>query len=288
MSVVESLAGGRSDFLCDVDSGTEKDALLTAEIDGFRVRWKNDGVAYPAIWAGFRKGSLPARPITTGRIYRSTHHLELDGREYLMKKDWHVETRLEKRLLYFLMGGATRYGRIIQFVNRAVRRGCRSAQEVFLVAEKMEGSTCVEAWLIADFVPGHAMSHDEAMANVDELTATVVDVHRHGLACHDIQSYNFVRTDRGPIIAIDVDVSSPLVLCQADDIWRMRRLFGATVPLEGGIGLRLAYWSLRARKYLRAMSRRLRGLSYEQFLFPRDGDESSGVWGKDAKKVGKR
>lgn len=237
----------------------EKHALISEEFDGFRVQWKNDGVDYPAIWRAFRQQSIPFKVIAENRPFRSTYHVELGGRQYLIKKDWHVEKRLEKRLLYFLMGDTTRYSRIIQLINRAVRHGCRSAQDIFMVAEKMEGRVCVEAWLIADFMPGRTLNYDEAIASMNELVETVGDIHRHGLACNDIQPYNFIRANEGGIIGIDMDISSPLLICQANDVWAMKRRFGADVPLEGGLGLKLAWAIIGLRDFLRSLSRRLRG-----------------------------
>lgn len=249
----------KKSFQVGLRTDVEQHALISEEIDGFRVQWKNDGVDYPAIWRAFRQQSIAFKAIAVNRPFRSTHHTEIDGRQYLIKKDWHVEKRLEKRLLYFLMGDTTRYSRIIQLINRAVRSGCRSAQDIFLVAEKMEGRVCVEAWLIADFMPGHDLTYDEAMASMNELVETVGDIHRHGLACNDIQPYNFIRSDDGGIIGIDMDISSPLLICQANDVWAMKRRFGADVPLEGGLGLRLTWALIGLRDFLRSLSRRIRG-----------------------------
>lgn len=253
-------------FQGDLSPKAEPDALLTAEMDGYRVQWKNDGIDYPALWQAFRKEKLPFKPIAVNRPFRATYYLEEGGRGYLMKKDWHVEKRLEKRLLYYLMGNTTRYSRIIQLVNKAVRKGCRSAQDIFLVAEKMEGGVCLEAWLIADYMPGYPLSLEEVMGNLDELVAVVADIHRGGLACNDIQPYNFIRTtggspteNKGEIKGIDMDISSPLLICQANDIWTMKRRFGAEVPFEGGLGLRLVWALIGVRDYLRSLSRKLRG-----------------------------
>ena len=248
-------------FHLGLDPKVEANALITAEIDGFRVQWKNDGVDYPVIWRAFRANEpgLSVKPIAVNRRFRSTHLLTLGDRQFLMKKDWHVERRCEKRLLYFLTGNTSRYGRIIQLINRAIRQGCRSAQDIFLVAEKMEGGVCVEAWLIADFMPGHSLEREEVMANLDELVETVQDIHRHGLACNDIKPYNFIRTTEGEIKGIDMDISSPLLICQANDIWTMKRRFGAQVPLEGGLGLTVVWALIGLRDYLRSLSRRLRG-----------------------------
>lgn len=248
------------------DPKAEPNALLTAEIDGYRVQWKNDGIDYPALWQAFRKEELHFKPIAVDRPFRATYHLEQGGRGYLMKKDWHVEKRLEKRLLYYLMGNTTRYSRIIQLVNQAVRKGCRSAQDIFLVAEKMKGNVCLEAWLMADYMPGYPLSLEEVMNNLDELLATVADIHRYGLACNDIQPYNFIRAvkrsspeSKGEIKGIDMDISSPLLICQANDLWTMQRRFGAKAPFEGGLGLRLVWALVGLRDYLRSLSRKLRG-----------------------------
>lgn len=255
---INEQAGVSAVFKNDPSSQAAPGALRMAEIDGYRVQWKNDGVDYPAIWAAFRRGELSAKPIAVNRRFRATHLLELNGRKYLMKRDWHVETRPEKRLVYFLMGSTTRYSRIIQLVNRAVRSGCRSAQDIFLVAEKMDGRTCLEAWLIADFMPGRPLTRGEIEQNPDELIATVADIHRHGLACNDIQPYNFIRTDEGEIKGIDMDISSPLWICQANDIWTMKRRFGARVPVTGGLGPHLVWALIGLRDCLRSLSRRLR------------------------------
>lgn len=232
--------------------------LISADIDGFKVRWKNDGTDYPALWQAFRRGELPSTPLSEGRPFREAHLVETGGRQYLFKRDWYVEKRLEKRLWFRLMG-ATRYSRIIQLTNRAVSRGCQVVQDIFLVAEKMVGRTCHEAWVIADFMPGQILPPQEEDIWLGEMVEAVLSIHRYGLACNDIQPYNFIRADAdGLIKGIDLDISSPLLICQVNDLLELRRLFGVTPPLENW-PVRLLYYPLLLRNYLRFFSRKLRG-----------------------------
>lgn len=235
-------------------------ALLTGEYDGYRLKWKNDGTDYPALWVAMRRGELggPSLSRPRQRLFRETRLVETGGRKFLVKRDWHVERRLEKRLLYRLMGG-TRYSRLIEFVNRAVGQGCNLIQDVYFVAERMDGDTCQEAWLIADFMPGVPLERKDVAIWADELGRTVLQIHEWGLACNDIQPYNFIRTDQGVIKAIDMDISSPLVVCQVNDLWRMKSLFGLQVPWRGGPVKRFLWALIGARNFVRSYTRRLRG-----------------------------
>lgn len=243
----------------DLGPATETGRLISADIDGFKVQWKNDGSDYPALWQAFRRGELPSTPLSKGRPFREAHLVETGGRKYLFKRDWHVEKRLEKRLWFRLLG-ATRYSRIIQLTNRAVNRGCQVVQDVYLVAEKMVGRTCHEAWFIADFMPGQILPPQDEDSWRGELVEAVLRIHRGGMACNDIQSYNFIRTDDGVIKGIDLDISSPLVICQVNDLLELRRRFGVAPPLENW-PVRLLYYPLLVRNYLRFFSRKLRGKS---------------------------
>jgi|GEM_PF-391318 len=236
---------------------SEPNALIRAEINGFKVQWKNDGTDYPALWQAFVRGELSSTPLSHGRPFREAHLVKTGGRSYLFKRDWHVEKRLEKRL-WFLLMGATRYSRIIELTNRAVRQGCQVAQDVFLVAEKMVGRTCHEAWFIADFMPGQILSPENEDSWRDKLIQTILRIHDCGLACNDIQSYNFIITQEGLIRGIDLDISSPLLICQVNDLLEIKRRFGINPPLRNW-RVRLLYYPLLIRNYLRYFSRKLRG-----------------------------
>ncbi len=248
-----------------MNTQTEPDALVCDYLDGYRVQWKNDGVDYPGIWAAFRKGQLSGKALARGRPFREADRVEVDGRQYLIKRDWHVEKRLEKRLSSFLMG-ATRYSRIIQLINQAVRRGCDVVQDVYLVAEKMDGRVCREAWLIADFMPGYSLPLEEMEACKEELCETIKKIHHFGLACNDIQPYNFVRCETdGLIKGIDMDMSSPLVVCQANDVWAMKWRFNMDLSLPGGLGTRLVWALIGLRDIIREYSRKIRGKPGRRF-----------------------
>lgn len=233
-----------------LESGPAANPILSTDIDGFRLQWKNDGTDYPAIWSAFRQGQLKGQALSRGRPYREVDLVEVQGRRYIIKRDWHVEKRLEKRFWYLILGG-TRYTRIFRLINKAVRRGCRVVQDVYLVAERMKGrTTCLEAYLIADYMEGHPMSVQEVAERLDDLCQTVLHIHDCGLACNDIQPYNFVLTTDGIIKAIDMDISSFLAICQINDIRTMKYRFDVDLPVRG-IQRRLAWGVLRARDLMR-------------------------------------
>lgn len=232
--------------------------LKTAVIDGFRLKWKDDGFDYPGLWLAFRRGEKKGEVISDTGRHKSAWRLQADGRLFLVKRDEHQEKRLEKRLAYLLLKGA-RYSRMIKLINRAVAQGCRDAQEVFFVAEKMEGGICREAWLLADFKPGRSLSADEAKNARAELLALMGRIHHYGLASNDIQPYNFIRTDQGRLMLIDLDVSGPIIVCQANDVLMMEYKFGYKPDLSGRPGLRLVTGLLLWRNRLRAVSRFFRG-----------------------------
>ncbi len=238
---------------------SEPGSLLSMEKDGFRIQWKNDGTDYPALWEAYRRGELQRTPLARGRPFREADLVEALGRRFLMKRDWHVEKRLEKRFWYRVWG-ATRYSRIIRLINNAVRQGCDVVQDVFLVAERMSGPICQEAYLIADYMEGSVLPAKEADLWLADLTRSIARIHEFGLACNDIQSYNFIRTTEGIIKGIDLDISSPLIICQVNDALEMKRRFNVDLPLKGPVR-KVLYHLLLARNLIRARSRQLRGKS---------------------------
>lgn len=224
--------------------------VLTAEIDGFKLKWKNDGTDYPAIWSAFCQGQLQGQVLTRGQPFREVDLVEVQGRRYIIKRDWFVEKRLEKRFGYFILNN-TRYSRMFQFINKAVRDGCQIVQDIYLVAEKMAGrTTCLEAYLIADYIEGHPLSPQEVEERLDDLCQTVLHIHDCGLACNDIQPYNFILTPDGLIKAIDLDISNFLAIVQVNDIRTIKYHFGVDLPVTG-IQRRLVWETYRVWDILR-------------------------------------
>jgi heptose II phosphotransferase len=242
--------------------------LLAAQRDGWRLLWKNDGADYPQLLEDFKAGRLQSTRLFTNSAYRLVHRLELDGRRLVIKHDWETDSRFEKRLWSRLVG--TPYSRLIQLTRRAIDRGCPLVQDVYLVAEKIEGASCREAWLIAEYVEGSSFIAEEYVEGktVDDLERdfkpwlcaignTLADLHDWGLASNDVQPGNFIQTDNG-LKVIDLSLDGPIFICQANDMLKMRGWFRVNAPIRG-VWRKTVYgiWYIRAA--LKRFSRRLRG-----------------------------
>ena len=241
---------------------------MVAEIDGCRVQWKDDGTDYPGLLAEFKAGRLETTRFFTNSGYREVYRVEINGRRFIMKIDRETDSRFEKRLWDRI--GGTPYSRLIKFTSRAVSRGCSIVQDVFLVAEKMDGPSCQEAYLIAEYVEGMSFVAEEYVEGktVDELERdfrpwlpamgeTLADLHDWGLASNDVQPGNFILTDSG-LKVIDLSLDSPIWICQANDMLKMRGWYHVKAPIRGF--LRKAVYSLLYVRYaVQRFFRRLRG-----------------------------
>lgn len=242
--------------------------IRSAEIDGYRVQWKDDGTDYPKLWADFKAGRLQTTRFFTNSVHRRVYRVEADGRRFVMKIDLETDARFEKRLWDRI--GGTPYSRLIKFTNRAVNQGCSIVQDIFLVAEKMDGSSCREACLIAEYVEGRSFVAEEYVEGktVDQLERdfrpwlpamgrALADLHDWGLASNDVQPGNFILTENGLKI-IDLSLDSPIWICQANDMLKMRRWYHVDAPVRGA-RRKAVYGLMRARYIFQRFLRRLRG-----------------------------
>lgn len=235
--------------------------IRISELDGYRLQWVDDGTDYPALWTAFREGRLTAQPLAVNRPFRDVYRVEAEGRRFVFKRDKYVENRWEKRLLVRLLG-ATRYTRILRLTNDAVSRGCRTAQKVYLVAERMNGHQCLEAYLIAEYVEGRHLTPDEVIPRREEIARALADIHAYDLASNDCQPNNFLVTEHG-LRMIDLDMSNLLVICQLNDAQALEKRFGLRPPLTG---LRWILWALlRFRVRVNNLSRQLRGKKLRKY-----------------------
>jgi heptose II phosphotransferase len=207
--------------------------LKRARIDGFRVQWKDDGVDYPAIWRAFREGRLPGlQRLHTNCPDRLVFRLETEKGPLVLKKDWEQDLRPEKKLWRFL--GGPWYSRLIRLTNRAVNRGCDVVQDVYLAAEKMKGRFAAESWLIAEFVEGAVASGAPDYTDYfPEMGRAMGKLHDYGLASNDAHGANFIITENKAINIIDLSLTSPIIICQANDILKVKRSYGVDVPARG-------------------------------------------------------
>lgn len=214
--------------------------ILKRAADGWRIQWRNDGHDYPGLLEKFRRGELEGRPLSTGSPLREVWRLELAGRVYVIKHDWEVDHRAEKVLWDFI--GGTPYHRLIKYTSRAVMAGCRIAQDVYLVAEKMCRGRCREAWLVAEYVEGESFITEykdgrpvKVMGNlrafVPAMNEALEVLHDGGLASNDIHPGQFILTPEGLRI-IDLSLDSPIIVCQVNDALTMMHFFKSHPPLR--------------------------------------------------------
>ncbi len=207
--------------------------LKCATIDGCRVQWKDDGVDYPAIWLAFKNGRLSGlERLHTNCPDRRVFRLETEKGPLVLKKDWEQDPRLEKKIWRFL--GGPWYSRLIRLTNRAINNGCDIVQDVYLAAEKMKGRFAVESWLIAEYVEGAvASSSPDYEEHFPEMGRAMGKLHDYGLASNDAHGANFIITENNAIKIIDLSLTSPILICQANDILKVKRSYGADVPVRG-------------------------------------------------------
>ncbi len=239
---------------------TEASAILESDQNGWRTLWKNDGTDYPALLKSFLDGGLKAEEFKKD-YSTSVHQADALGRRFIFKHYYKLEPRPEKRLWHRLAG--TFYSRIFKITNRAIRNGCRSAQDIFLVTEKFQGPYSKEVWLIAEYVPGEKLADRDPMARREQVFRTVAHIHQCGLASNDLHPGNLILTPDGEIKLIDVSINSPLIVSQMKDLVRLRRVFGGEAPFEEillrGLGRRFLYSLVRVRDWYRLTLRRLQG-----------------------------
>ncbi len=210
-----------------------KQGLKSAFIDGYKVQWKDDGVDYPAVWRDFKDGRLPdLTELRANCPERKVFRMEVESGPLLLKHDWEKDLRFEKKMWRFLAGPW--YSRLIRLTNRAVNSGCRVVQDVYLVAERMEGRFCAESWLVAEFVEGVVVSRSPLYHSLfNEMALAMGKLHDFGLASNDAHAGNFILTEDGTIKIIDLSLTSPLIICQANDILKLKQAFQVDVPVHG-------------------------------------------------------
>jgi len=231
--------------------------IISTEKNGWRLQWKDDGTDYPALLEEFISGRLTGRSLSTGSSFREVWRVEAGGRVFVIKRDWEIDRRLEKRLWEKL--GGTPYQRLIRLTNRAVGRGCPVVQDVYLVAENISGGRWSEAWLIAEFVEGDSLIlefQDGAPARfldiaqwIGPMSETIAELHDYGLASNDLHPGQFVISQTG-LKVIDLSLDSPILVCQVNDALTFRHFFKVVPPMRS--------WRRRALFRLMSLGRRFK------------------------------
>jgi tRNA A-37 threonylcarbamoyl transferase component Bud32 len=238
-------------------------AVLEEKVGAWRFTWKNDGFDYQALLNRFLSGEIPSQRLTTGSAYRMVYKVEYAGRTFVLKKDTETDPRLEKKLWFRLAG--TLYSRLIRLTAKAIKKGCPVLQDVFLVAEKMDGHSCQEAYVIAEYVPGQSFINEvyeegkpiiflRPGSNINLIAQALSTLHDYGLASNDAIISNFILTKDNKIKIIDLTTNTPVLIAQANDIIKMRRSYKTDVPTKSlfvKIITALLSWQLKLKHLLR-------------------------------------
>lgn len=230
--------------------------LLTAQDGGFRLKWRADQPDCRQILTAFRAGELTGKPMGYGgHPDRKVYQVFWNGRPFVLKWDREKDRRPEKRWLEFWTG--TAFSRLIRLTCRSRLNGGRTAQDVYLVAERLEGRHFQEGYLIAEFVEGGFLDRERAAEAAPSMAEAVARLHEEGLASSDLHLGNFIVVQDGLRI-IDLSLKSPLIVCQANDILRMRRDYGVRLEVRGA-GLKCLVAGLELIGTIKTVLRKWRG-----------------------------
>jgi heptose II phosphotransferase len=215
--------------------------ILREQTGHWRIQWKNDGFDYPSLLDRFLAGEIQGQKLATGSLHGSVYKVELKGRTFVVKREAELDDRVEKRLFSFLFG--TRFSRLIRLTAKAIQKGCPVVQDVYLVKEKMSGHFCDEAYVISEYIPGQSFIKESTGGdqpviflrpgkNMPLIAEALGTLHNYGLASNDAIISNFILTDENKIKVIDLRTNTPTLIGMANDIIKMRRSYGAEVPIR--------------------------------------------------------
>ncbi|MDR1086101.1 MAG: hypothetical protein LBP22_14895 [Deltaproteobacteria bacterium] len=247
----------------------ENNDILEDKVGPWRIQWKNDGFDYQTLLNSFMDNEIQGQRLTTGSPYRIVHKVEYAGRTFVLKKDTETDRRLEKRLWTRLAG--TFYSRLIHLTSKAIKKGCPVLQDVYLVAEKMEGSFCREAYIIAEYIHGQSFIkevYEEGQpvvflrpgVNLSRIAEALAILHDYGLASNDAIVSNFILTEDKKIKVIDLCTNGPVFIAMANDIMKMRRSYNTEVPIRRltvKILTVFLSWQYRLKQRLRIWRKRI-------------------------------
>lgn len=250
-----TMDAGRRDHVARL----KKAPIIESRADGFNLYLKDDGFDYWSLIEQFRMGFLPVRELRNRQPrLRRVFVVEADGRKFLLKWEMAREKNVEKLIWHFLT--APFYSRLMRKVNKAVNAGCDVMQDMYLVAERVSGRVCHEAFAITEYIEGRHISTPEEEARHGQAIIDAIRVlHAHGLAVCDIDHSNMLLTDDG-VRFIDLTFRGTTFLSQAKDVARLRARLNLRLDVVG-VANKLAVLFEYALEQFRATNRRLKRVS---------------------------
>lgn len=227
-----------------------------AERGGFKLRWLDDGLDYPAVWDDFRSGRLAGECLTC-RPDRETHLVETGGRKYILKKAGAEKAR---RWAWDLVAGSA-FDRLMKKSWAARARGCDLIPQFYLTAEKIgDYRRCPESYILAQYLEGEVLPPEPEARPLwlMRLAEALPRLHGFGLASGDPRPENLVVTPDG-VKVIDIFFKGPMLVCQAHDLLDCRKKYGLIIP-PATRALKLVYALVSLKYKWHLWRRKIRGI----------------------------
>lgn len=234
----------------------------------FRVLQKRDGNDYLSLVRRLRDGE-PAGSTLAERLGRTVFLVEAFGRKLVVKWDRTPPGRWEKRVGELLRGPY--YSRLMPKVNRAVAAGCDIVQDIYLVAERMDGGLCRETFLVLDYLPGKPLAdRRECAAHADQVALALSTLHAHGLAMGDLNYRNFLF-DGKKIRILDLSARGGFFISRSKDRSRARMMYNIRLH-GGGPGERAVDFGIHLQQTAFYLLRRMRDKNKVNLLYGKKGN----------------
>lgn len=226
--------------------------IIKKQRDDF-VTYQKEGM--PDFWQvidDYVQGKIVSKSLSSGNIDRSVARITIDGQNFIIKCEKERDKRLEKRIMRMISGPF--YSRLLMRLVKAQNKGCSVTNDIYFVAEKMQGRESVETWIIAEYVEGTVLSElDDITPYYAQMKSVISQLHQYGLSSNDIHAGNFVLTDDG-LKVIDLSDYGNFTICKANDLIALKRLYGIEPDSKS-----FTYRFIRFRDIFRHWSRKMRG-----------------------------
>lgn len=232
--------------------------ILRQSSGGYNLFIKDDGTDYIKIWKDFKAGKLDGLRTLTDISHRKAYHINIKGRDYLLKVDTKCPRPLDMKIWRFIHGPY--HSKHMKAVNKAVNQGCKRTQDIYFVAEK-KGRICTETFLIIEYLPGQSLCGKEIENTYkQDIAAALAELHSYKLSLSDIHPGNFLITKNG-INVIDLSTKGIAWAGIGRDIIEAKQNLGINVPVQN-FSERLSVWYVLGKRGFRDGLRTVRSFFF--------------------------
>ncbi|MCC8180037.1 MAG: hypothetical protein LIP23_03885 [Planctomycetes bacterium] len=222
--------------------------IVRERLDGYQVLRRDDGRDYWSLVRQFQNNQLHAIKLPTNRRIpeRSAYLVEAWGKKFVFKREAAPIRKFETAMSALIHGPF--YSRLMLDVDRALRQGCDFIQNIYLVAEKINGRVAQETFIILEYLEGKTLKAvpDEKVF-YPEVGKTLDRLHAYRLALVDTNTGNIIYSD-GRLKIIDLSNKSWYRIGRAKDVARFKYVFGIVLDPGGMLDrLLVALFSLHYR-----------------------------------------